>query len=158
MARKWTMKYKKSINCKKPKGFSQKQYCKYGRTHKKRRKTMKGGIGERAAIGFGRVLINGAKNGGNVLLGTAKSGAKSLSEEIAKDAIKQEIFKQKYSNEIGKNYNENVNPNMHFNDENKENFMNSNMRVYDENKKKFTNPNKNNLSFTPPPPVDFSEF
>jgi len=29
--RKWTKKYKKSINCKKPKGFSQKQYCKYGR-------------------------------------------------------------------------------------------------------------------------------
>jgi len=28
---KWTRKYKKSINCKKPKGFSQKQYCKYGR-------------------------------------------------------------------------------------------------------------------------------
>lgn len=28
---KWTMKYKKSINCKNPKGFSQKQYCKYGR-------------------------------------------------------------------------------------------------------------------------------
>jgi len=28
---KWSMKYKKAINCKKPKGFSQKQYCKYGR-------------------------------------------------------------------------------------------------------------------------------
>jgi thiol-disulfide isomerase/thioredoxin len=28
---KWSRKYKKSINCKKPKGFSQKQYCKYGR-------------------------------------------------------------------------------------------------------------------------------
>ena len=26
--RKWSNKYKKSINCKKPKGFSQKQYCK----------------------------------------------------------------------------------------------------------------------------------
>ena len=25
--RKWTIKYKKSINCKRPKGFSQKQYC-----------------------------------------------------------------------------------------------------------------------------------
>ncbi len=34
--RKWSMKYKKSINCRQPKGFSQKQYCKYGRkTHKK---------------------------------------------------------------------------------------------------------------------------
>ena len=29
---KWSMKYKKSINCKKPKGFSQRQHCKYGRT------------------------------------------------------------------------------------------------------------------------------
>lgn len=28
---KWSRKYKKSINCKKPKGFSQKQYCKYGK-------------------------------------------------------------------------------------------------------------------------------
>jgi hypothetical protein len=28
---KWTRKYKHSINCKRPKGFSQKQYCKYGR-------------------------------------------------------------------------------------------------------------------------------
>ena len=28
---KWTKKYKKSINCKRPKGFSQRQYCKYGR-------------------------------------------------------------------------------------------------------------------------------
>jgi len=26
---KWSRKYKNSINCKKPKGFSQKQYCKY---------------------------------------------------------------------------------------------------------------------------------
>lgn len=28
---KWSLKYKKSINCKHPKGFSQKQHCKYGR-------------------------------------------------------------------------------------------------------------------------------
>lgn len=40
--RKWSKKYKKSINCKKPKGFSQRQYCKYGRKkktykHKKKR-------------------------------------------------------------------------------------------------------------------------
>ena len=33
---KWSMKYKKSINCNRPKGFSQKQHCKYGRkTYKK---------------------------------------------------------------------------------------------------------------------------
>lgn len=29
--RKWSLKYKKSINCSRPKGFSQKQHCKYGR-------------------------------------------------------------------------------------------------------------------------------
>ena len=34
----WTKKYKKSINCKKPKGFSQKQYCKYSRKKKKKKK------------------------------------------------------------------------------------------------------------------------
>ena len=34
--RKWSRKYKQSINCSRPKGFSQKQYCKYGR--KKTRK------------------------------------------------------------------------------------------------------------------------
>ena len=28
---KWSMKYKRSIDCSKPKGFSQKQHCKYGR-------------------------------------------------------------------------------------------------------------------------------
>lgn len=28
---KWSAKYKSSINCNRPKGFSQKQYCKYGR-------------------------------------------------------------------------------------------------------------------------------
>ena len=28
---KWSRKYKKSINCKRPRGFSQRQYCKYGR-------------------------------------------------------------------------------------------------------------------------------
>lgn len=29
--RKWSLKYKLSINCRRPKGFSQKQHCKYGR-------------------------------------------------------------------------------------------------------------------------------
>ncbi len=27
----WSLKYKKSINCRRPRGFSQKQHCKYGR-------------------------------------------------------------------------------------------------------------------------------
>lgn len=35
---KWSKKYKKSINCKKPKGFSQKQHCRYGRKTRRRRK------------------------------------------------------------------------------------------------------------------------
>ena len=29
--KKWSNKYKTTIDCKNPKGFSQKQYCKYGR-------------------------------------------------------------------------------------------------------------------------------
>jgi hypothetical protein len=31
---KWSLKYKRSINCNRPKGFSQKQHCKYGRKRK----------------------------------------------------------------------------------------------------------------------------
>jgi len=35
--KKWSIKYKKSIICNRRKGFSQKQYCKYGRkTYKKK--------------------------------------------------------------------------------------------------------------------------
>jgi thiol-disulfide isomerase/thioredoxin len=33
---KWSLKYKRSINCKSPKGFSQKQYCKSKKTLKKK--------------------------------------------------------------------------------------------------------------------------
>ena len=36
--KKWTRKYKKSINCNNPKGFSQKQYCKYGRRKTRRKR------------------------------------------------------------------------------------------------------------------------
>lgn len=32
----WSEKYKKSINCARPKGFSQKQHCKYGRKSMKK--------------------------------------------------------------------------------------------------------------------------
>jgi hypothetical protein len=35
---KWSLKYKRSINCKHPKGFSQRQHCKYGRKNRTRRK------------------------------------------------------------------------------------------------------------------------
>ena len=34
---KWSAKYKRSIDCKRPKGFSQKQHCKYGRKTRKQR-------------------------------------------------------------------------------------------------------------------------
>jgi hypothetical protein len=33
---KWSLKYKRSIDCKRPKGFSQRQHCKYGRKSSKR--------------------------------------------------------------------------------------------------------------------------
>ena len=54
--KKWSNTYKKTINCKNPKGFSQKQYCKYGRNKTKKRgikrKDHKGGIirGKRSEI------------------------------------------------------------------------------------------------------------
>jgi len=41
----WSMKYKRSIDCKRPRGFSQKQHCKYGITVNKKsvnkKRTMK---------------------------------------------------------------------------------------------------------------------
>lgn len=39
--KKWSNKYKRSINCRRPKGFSQKQYCKYGRKKQTRSVRMK---------------------------------------------------------------------------------------------------------------------
>lgn len=39
--RKWSTKYKKSINCNMPRGFSQRQYCTYGRNKAKTRRRMK---------------------------------------------------------------------------------------------------------------------
>lgn len=35
---KWSTKYKKKINCNRAKGFSQKQYCRYGRKTRKNRR------------------------------------------------------------------------------------------------------------------------
>jgi hypothetical protein len=40
--KKWSMKYKKSINCNNPKGFSQKQHCKYWKK-KRTLKNLRGG-------------------------------------------------------------------------------------------------------------------
>ena len=42
---KWSMKYKKSINCNRPKGFSQKQHCKYGSKTQKKNRSKKNKIG-----------------------------------------------------------------------------------------------------------------
>lgn len=36
--KKWSRKYKLSINCKRPRGFSQRQYCKYGRRRTEKNK------------------------------------------------------------------------------------------------------------------------
>ena len=33
--KRWSLKYKRSINCKRPRGFSQRQYCKYSRKNLK---------------------------------------------------------------------------------------------------------------------------
>jgi len=38
---KWSLKYKRSINCRHPKGFSQRQHCKYGRRKMKTVKSIK---------------------------------------------------------------------------------------------------------------------
>lgn len=39
--RKWSLKYKKSINCNRPRGFSQRQYSKYGAKTPSKSKTMR---------------------------------------------------------------------------------------------------------------------
>jgi len=36
--RRWSLKYKKNINCNRPRGFSQRQYCKYGKKYTKTHK------------------------------------------------------------------------------------------------------------------------
>ena len=41
--RKWSLKYKKSINCNRPRGFSQRQFCKYGAKTKTMRFNQSGG-------------------------------------------------------------------------------------------------------------------
>ena len=46
---KWSAKYKKSIDCKNPRGFSQKQHCKYGRNRGKS-KTIKNKKQEQSKI------------------------------------------------------------------------------------------------------------
>ncbi len=106
-------------------------------TQRRNKKTkMKGGSGAlNASRKFGTVLMNGTR---------------TIAKGIVDDATKQELLKNKYSREIGKNYNENVNPNFQFYDENQENFMNPKIKI--------DNPSKKGATFTPPPSVDFSDF
>lgn len=40
ITKKWSLKYKKSIDCNRPNGFSQKQHCKYGKTRKNRKSSL----------------------------------------------------------------------------------------------------------------------
>ena len=55
-SRKWSLKYKKSINCRRPRGFSQRQHCKYGR----RRHPSKTGMREKQPPRF-------SQSGGDIL-------------------------------------------------------------------------------------------
>ena len=64
----WSLKYKRSINCNRPKGFSQKQYCKYGRN--KTKKVKKGGLKYKSKTiepVKGIAVFNGEKIKGQVL-------------------------------------------------------------------------------------------
>lgn len=103
------------------------------RKQKRMKKTRKGGSGMRK---FGTVLVNNGL---------------SIGKEVAKDAIKQEIFGSKYGKAIDKlNENKNVNTNMNIHDENRGKFMNLKIKV-DENL------GSKKMSFVPPPPTDFSK-
>tara|TARA_Y100000389_G_scaffold203710_1_gene253133 strand:+ start:140 stop:1060 length:921 start_codon:yes stop_codon:yes gene_type:complete len=67
----WTKKYKKKINCKNPKGFSQRQHCNYGRVKKKAKALFKKKNNVSGSILFEQVKkgvkvsynIKGLKNG-----------------------------------------------------------------------------------------------
>jgi Cu-Zn family superoxide dismutase len=66
----WSLKYKRSINCNRPKGFSQKQYCKYGRNkNKNKNKTRKltGGSKNNTKPVKAITYFNGEKIKGTVL-------------------------------------------------------------------------------------------
>ena len=132
--RKWTMKYKKSINCKKPHGFSQKQYC----AKKRVKKTMKGGIGERQ---FGTVLAKVATGIGR--------GAINAATGVADDSLRREVLKHQYGNQIKANECKPVNYN------NKENLG------HNVSYSKLTNlppPKNSSPQILRPSPVNFSEI
>lgn len=146
--RKWTKKYKKSINCRKPRGFSQKQYCKYGRTKKRVKNTIKGGVGENMAINatrkFGTVLSKVATGIGR--------GAVDVGTGVADDSLRREFLKQQYSKQMDATK---YNP-VNYNIENQENIGDIyNRRIVVDNSKL---QNLSSPQISRPPTVDFSEF
>ena len=56
MTKKWSNTYKKNINCKKPKGFSQKQYCKYGRNKTKKKKGIREAYSGKAPLKYRDII------------------------------------------------------------------------------------------------------
>lgn len=96
--RKWSNKYKKSINCRKPKGFSQKQHCKYGRKKSRKfrktrsiRKLRKGGISN------GELYLNNA----NELLGKFKNKELNLLSEDNEEEEKRKRREENYEYLVG---------------------------------------------------------
>ena len=144
--RKWTNKYKKSINCGKPRGCSQKQYCKYGRTKKRVKKTIKGGVGENMAMNatrkFGTVLSKVATGIGR--------GAVDIGTGVADDSIRRQFLKQQYSKQMDATK---YNP-VNYNIENQENIGDIyNRRMVDNSKLQNSSP-----QISRPPTLDFSDF
>ncbi len=143
--RKWTNKYKKSINCKKPRGFSQKQYCKYGRTKKRVKKTMKGGIGENMAM-------NATRKFGTVLSGIGR-GAINVGTGVADDSLRREALRNQYTKQMEANkYNPvKYNP---VNYNNKENLGHN----VDNSKLPNLSPKNSSPQILRPSPVNFTEI
>lgn len=157
--RKWTMKYKKSINCKKPRGFSQKQHCKYGRTKKRVKKTLKGGVGENMAMNvtrkFGTVLTKVATGIGR--------GAVDVGTGVADDLIRRQGLKQEISNKADFHKYNPANPGIsaYYDDaENKENNINIGNQNRGVINSKFPNlsPKYSSPQISAPPKIDFSDF
>jgi len=141
---KWSMKYKKSINCKKPRGFSQKQHCKYGRTKKRVKKTLKGGVGERQ---FGTVLAKGAMQ--------IASGIGRVATGVADDSLRRELLKNQYSKQMDATK---YNP-VNYNNKNQENIGDIyNRHRVDNSKLPNLSPKNSSPQISAPPVNMFDEF
>jgi hypothetical protein len=147
--KKWSMKYKKSINCKKPRGFSQKQHCKYGRIKKRVKKTLKGGVGERLV---GHVLAKGAMK---IASGFGR-GAVNVATGVVDDSIRRELLKQQYSKQMDATKYKPPN----YNNENQENNRNNGNIYTGVDNSKFPNLSPTDLSprISAPPDNLFDEI